>query len=382
MSDLLQRLQALRGGVAMPAEQGVRRSLESSAAQLGAELIRSGESMHFLRHSRLPLGAQHGDTELGTEQLHPLLLQQAGAERQAGPVLYLDTETTGLAGGAGTFAFLIGVGLHGEAGFEVKQLFLPGPEHERSQLDAFSELVVRVAAVVTYNGGSFDLPLLRSRFALHGLPDPLQQVPHLDLLTLARRLWRETLPDCTLSTVERRILGARRSHEDVPGAEVPARYLAYLQHHDASGLQGVLEHNQTDIVALTALRFKVEELIDDPARGRAPEVHGLARWLERLGQDELALARYLEAGRSRQQAAWHASLLLKRLGRTDEAATLWRSLGLQGLAAAWVEIAKVEEHKRRDYRAALDAVLAAAGCSDADAVELERRKARLLKRLQ
>ena len=105
-------------------------------------------------------------------------------------MLYLDTETTGLSGGTGTFAFLIGIGVHSESGFRVRQLMLPGPQHERSQLLAVSELAQGASAVVTYNGGSFDLPLLRSRFALNGLVDPLHGVPHLDLLTLSCRLWR------------------------------------------------------------------------------------------------------------------------------------------------------------------------------------------------
>jgi uncharacterized protein YprB with RNaseH-like and TPR domain len=407
MSNLLQRLKALRGESATVSEAAVSEAavseatlsgatlsesaatatdpaFELSAAQLDARLVRCDEGIHLAREVRLHAETRHGTEPLGDASLHPLLLRQAGASPgrlPRGPVLYIDTETTGLAGGTGTFAFLIGVGLHGETGFEVRQLFLPGPEHERSQLKAFASLVSGASALVTYNGASFDLPLLRNRFALHGMADPLAGVPHLDLLTVARRLWRESLPDCTLATVERRVLSARRSLDDVPGFEVPARYFAFLQSRDASGLRGVIEHNETDIVALTALRSRIERLILDPTTALAQEAHALGLWMERLGEAELALARYLEAAGGRWEAAWRASLVLKRLGRLQEAADLWLALGRQGQAAAWVELAKAQEHRWRDYRAALASVDAAAACRDCEPHELKRRRARLLRRL-
>lgn len=360
------------------------RDLDAPAAQLNARVIRSDDGVHFTMNMNWPVGAMHGTEPLGGSDLHPLLLRQAGGRPgspSAGPVVYIDTETTGLAGGTGTFAFLIGIGLHVEQGFEVTQLFLPGPEHELSQLKAFAALVSTASAVVTYNGASFDLPLLRNRFALHDMPDPLAGVPHLDLLTVARRLWRESLPNCSLATVEQQVLGARRSHDDVPGFEVPARYFAFLRSHDAEGLRGVVQHNQTDIVALTALRTRVERLIVDPAVARAQETHALGLWMERLGEQELALGRYREAAPERQGAAWNASLLLKRLGRLEEAAELWRHLGEQGKAAAWVELAIAQEHRWHDYGAALECVEAAARCRDSEAFDLDKRRTRLERRL-
>ena len=116
------------------------------------------------------------------------------------------------------------------------------------------ELVAHASVVVTYNGGSFDLPLLRNRFALHDMPDPFLGTPHLDLLTVARRLWRHSLPDCSLATVEHHVLGAERDGSDVPGFEIPGIYNAFLRTRDAHDLRGVVQHNQSDIVALAALR--------------------------------------------------------------------------------------------------------------------------------
>lgn len=383
MSDLLKRLKAMRGESVLPAKRaqtGNDPGLEAYALQLDAQVIESAHGVHFQRDVRLPADAQHGRSGLGGAALHPLLLKHLEAE-PGGKVMYLDTETTGLSGGTGTLAFLIGVGSHTSDGFTVQQLMLPGPEHELAQLHAFTQLTQGASAVLTYNGGSFDLPLLRSRYALHGLKDPLYGVPHLDLLTPARRLWRETLPDCTLGTVERRVLGAVRELEDVPGYEVPARYTAWLRQRDAAGLRGVFSHNASDIVALSALRAHLEQLVEGRLDAAAPALHGLGLWLERLGDSELALERLLRAARSRPAAAWDASLLLKRAGRITEAAELWRSLGRQGLAGAWVELAKVQEHRAGDFKGALESVAAALHCADAVVPELQRRRARLERRL-
>ncbi len=381
MSDLLARLRAMRGGaVATPGPKSLTQGLAGAAASMGASLVEADGGIHFARESRMPAGSVHGSAPLGGSTLHPLLQRQAGMKHPGGPVVYLDTETTGLSGGAGTLAFLVGVGRHDSSGFTVRQLFLPGPEHEVSQLRALAAFVSDATAVVTYNGGSFDLPLLRSRFALNRLEDPFRHTAHLDLLTLARRLWRETLPDCSLGTVERHVLGARRGADDVPGFEVPARYLAWLRTRRTEGLSGVLTHNVSDIVALTALRAHFEELIEQAEPSLAPaELYGMGAWLERLGEPELALTRYRAAASGR--SSWQASLLLKRLGRLDEAAALWRQLGSQGHAAAWVELAKLQEHRHRDFAAALASVEAAGACSDSDQEELERRRARLALRL-
>lgn len=354
--------------------------LEQSAADLEARLVETSAGIHFVKDVKLPAQARYGWAEIGAAALHPLLLQHTGAQ-PGGRVLYLDTETTGLSGGTGTLAFLIGVGTHSDNGFSVRQLMLPGPEHERSQLLALTELAHGAAAVVTYNGGSFDLPLLRSRFALNGLADPLYGVPHLDLLTLARRLWRATLPDCSLGTVERRILGAARGQADVPGFEVPARYLAWLRSRDAAQLTGVLEHNTSDIVAMSALRWHVEQILSGRTAAAASEQHGIGLWLERLGEQEQALTWLMRAAHSSPEAAWQASLLLKRAGRSEEAAAIWTELGQAGLAAAWVELAKLQEHRLRDLEAALKSVAQAERCSDANLNELTLRRARLERRL-
>jgi len=384
MSSLLKRLQAMRGQAPATAPAQARPAsdsdLERNAAELQARLVETKAGIHFVKDVELPADTEYGRAKPALPARYPLLLRHTGAQ-PGGRVLYLDTETTGLSGGTGTFAFLIGIGVHSESGFRVSQLMLPGPQHERSQLLAVSELARGASAVVTYNGGSFDLPLLRSRFALNGLADPFYGVPHLDLLTLSRRLWRSTLPDCTLGTVERHILGVSRDLTDVPGFEVPARYLAWLRTKDAGQLHGVLGHNSNDIVALSALRWHLEQLLSGGNAAAAVEQQGLGLWLERIGETDQALEWLLRAGRSRPEAAWQASLLLKRLGRHQEAVPLWLELGEQGHSAAWVELAKVQEHQQRDYVAALEYVTCAEASLDADEGALQQRRERLERRL-
>jgi hypothetical protein len=296
--------------------------------------------------------------------------------------VYVDTETTGLAGGTGTYAFLVGVGVHEEGGFVVDQVVLPGPEHERGYLIAVRERLAGAAAVVSYNGASFDLPLLRTRFALHGIDDPLAGVPHLDLLPLARRLWRDRLPDCRLGTIEEHVLGARRSARDVPGAEVPARYRAFLRSRDAHGLRGVLEHNRDDVVALSALRSWLELRSVPGVSGDPDEVLAWARWWEAAGDSATALAHLAGIEDRHDDAAWHAGRLLRRAGRTDEALARWRRLADVDDARGWIELAKHHEHRTGDLSAALTAAEAAGRAGGAAYDDLERRLARLRARLQ
>jgi hypothetical protein len=396
VSDLLERLRALRGEPAEPRPDAVDPvgapppadpRFEGPAVQLGAETVEAEGGVHLRRRARLAPNACHGRAPLAGAGLHPWLDRWAArglapeANGASGRVVYLDAETTGLAGGTGTYAFLVGLGVHDGDGFVVEQLFLPGPEHEPPYLAALAERLASAAAVVSYNGASFDLPLVRTRFAMHGLPDPLAGARHLDLLPLARRLWRERLPDCALGTVEREVLGARRSARDVPGAEVPRRYLGFLRSRDARPLRGVLEHNRDDVVALAALRGRIEGLLEDGAgRAAADELVALGRWLEGLGETEAALARFRAAEPAVPEAAWHAARLLRRAGRHEEAAARWTALAEAGDPRAWIELAKHREHRRRDLDGALAAVEAARRLGGDAHDDLERRRQRLLTR--
>lgn len=398
MSDLRARIRALRGEAVTdedardavdPTQAAATDArFEGPAVQLGADVVAAGDGLHLRRTDRWAADARHGRVSLGGPGLDRRLRGWAAralpAEARAGdgPVVYLDTETTGLAGGTGTLVFLVGLGVHDDDGFAVEQFVLPGPQYERGYLEAIEQRLRTASALVSYNGASFDLPLLRTRFALHGLGDPTDGVPHLDLLPLARRLFRERLPDCRLNTIEDEVLGVRRGRQDVPGAEVPMRYRAFLRTRDATGLRGVLEHNRIDIVALTAFRVWLEARVD-PGPDLDPGVaFALARWLDHAGESATALAHLMMVEHDDVESAWEAARLLRRAGRTAEALDRWRRLAASGDPRGWVELAKHFEHRERDPVAALDAAEAARAVGGAAIDDLEHRIDRLRARIE
>jgi hypothetical protein len=210
-----------------------------------------------------------------------------------GRVLFLDTETTGL-GGAGTFVFLLGM-MYFEAGAAwLDQVLLAGPEQESGLLDLLAERVAVSEVLVSFNGKSFDWPLLASRFVMNGIRPPLAP-PHLDLLHVARRIHGARLERRNLKSLESYVLGYQRE-EDIDGAEVAERYLAYLRSRDAAALAQVVDHNRWDVLSMAALVALYGQL--EP-RLPALDLVGVARTLLRARQIEVALRvteRALELG--------------------------------------------------------------------------------------
>ena len=183
--------------------------------------------------------------------------------------LFLDTETTGLAGGTGTVAFLIGLGWFEGDGFVTQQLFARDYAEERATLLHLRERLAGREFLVSFNGKAFDANLLATRFIMNRLPDPLSGLPHLDLLHPARRLLSHRLADRRLSALETSILGFEREG-DIPGSEIPQRYFDWLRRRDGRLMADVFEHNRLDILSLAALAAHLVELID-PDSGTAPD---------------------------------------------------------------------------------------------------------------
>ena len=270
---------------------------------------------------------------------------------------FLDTETSGLAGGTGTYAFLVGVGRFEGETFRLAQFFLRDPAEEPAMLEALLDFLAPARALVTFNGKAFDAPLLNTRFALHSIPTPLREFSHLDLLPLARRLWRDRLPSRALKYLEENILDAPRTTEEVPGYEIPWLYFDYLRSGDATPLKGVFYHNAMDVVAMAALLSHVAAMLHDPFDGRVQ--HGLdfialGKLYEDLRQWDLA-ARLLEHGLTHDlteadfgSALERLSHLQKRRGDLGEAVRLWEQAAQQGHIYAHVELAKHYEHRVRD----------------------------------
>ena len=281
---------------------------------------------------------------------------------------FLDTETSGLSGGTGTYAFMVGVGRFEGNDFRLAQFFLRDPAEEPAMLEALIEFLAPCRALVTFNGKAFDAPLLNTRYALHRIPSPLKNFPHLDLLPLARRLWRDRLPSRALKYLEENILDAPRTTEEVPGYEIPWLYFDYLRTGDATPLKGVFYHNAMDVVAMAALLSHVAAMLHDPFNGNVQ--HGLdfiamGKLFEDLGQRDFA-ARLLEHGLTHDlteadfgSALERLSHLQKRRGDIGEAVRLWEQAAGQGHIYAHVELAKHHEHRLRDYDAALKWVASA-----------------------
>lgn len=275
---------------------------------------------------------------------------------------FLDIETTGLSGGAGTYAFMVGIGRVEDGRFRLAQFFLREPAEEAAHLLAVEEFLAPCQTLVTFNGKSFDAPLLTTRYLNQGWKSPLASLYHVDLLHLARRLWRQRLPSRTLGNLEVHILGAHRTQEDIPGWLVPQMYVEYLHTGDARPLSGVFYHNAMDVLAMAALLHHTAHFLADPlAAADAPETDliAAARLYEDLGRLDEAVTLYREGlGRPLPDDLWdetvyQLSFIHKRRGEWEPAMALWRVAAKRGGVYACVELAKVCEHELRDYDNAL-----------------------------
>jgi uncharacterized protein YprB with RNaseH-like and TPR domain len=301
-----------------------------------------------------------------------LLMTGTPAEGTAGPLLFFDLETTGLAGGAGTYAFLVGCGWFDGTVFRVRQFVLTSFAAERALLEALANLLRRSAVLVTYNGKTFDAPLIDTRFLFHRLPGPCGGMAHVDLLHPARRLWRPAVASfeaadgsCRLSWLERSVLGHVRE-DDVPGHEIPSRYFHFVRSGDPAGLHGVLEHNRFDLLALAMLTARAGQLLDEGASGArtAREALGLGRLFERGGLTTEARACYSRAIELESDLETHVealracALLSRRQRRYADAAEAWRKLlatrGCPSRVAqeATEALAVHHEHRLRDLPSA------------------------------
>jgi len=330
------------------------------------------------RHGRALLGlAPHLDALAAWAQ-DPRLLE---LPRQA--YAFLDTETSGLAGGTGTYTFLVGVGRYTAEGFHLAQFFMRDPAEEPAQLAALTEFCQPCRGLVTFNGKAFDAPLLNTRYVTNGEIFPLGSAAHLDLLPLARRLWRDRLPSRALGYLEMAILGITRTGEDVPGWLIPSIYFDYLRSGDARPLKSVFYHNALDVLSLAALLSHVAQLLDDPLH--AAVEHGLdlialGKLFEEMEQVETAIQLY-ERGLERElseEAYWEAtqrlSFVHKRRDNLAAAVECWREAADGGQIYAHIELAKFYEHRLRDYEAAAQWTRAALERVNAPEFPLQARR--------
>jgi uncharacterized protein len=308
--------------------------------------------------------------------------------------VFLDTETTGLSGGAGTAAFLVGVGFVRDDRFVVRQYVMRDYEEEAALLGALAEDLRGFRHLVTYNGRAFDIPLLETRYRLCRTRFPLARASHLDLLAPARRLWKERLVSCRLQSLERSLLSLER-HEDVPGEEIPRIYFDYVRRRDGRALARVLEHNRLDVVSLAAVAVLASEWVHEDRAEDPRDVFSLGRVYEGALLYERSEALYRrvaerETGPLRVRSLVRLAARARRRGDHPAALRLWGEAATAGSPRAWRELAVHHEHRTRDLTAALDAADHGLRTLDGSitggarrlAADLQRRRVRLLRRLR
>jgi uncharacterized protein YprB with RNaseH-like and TPR domain len=365
----------------------------SSGPLFVAETTRGDDTIHGL----------HAFDGLRTVSATGLAMIAKDAELEYADVssaVFLDTETTGLGMGAGTYVFLVGAGYLEGNEFRVKQFFLTGPGHEIEFLAELSRFLSGFSTIVTFNGKAFDLPLLENRYIRHRQTPPLVNPPHIDLLHPARRIWKRRLESCSLSSLEAQILGLARSQQDVPGWEIPSRYFRYQRSGDSRELEGVFYHNLQDILSLAALLVHVDRVLADPVCGlitNGLDFLSLGKAYARGGDTDTALVCFDEALRRPMDALGRSDCLMrmatlqKRDRRWEAAVRIWETLIDEGGEAGLygrVELSKYYEHVERDYLGALEQVQAAlrvaelyeSSLPDASERDLNHRQSRLLAR--
>jgi len=274
--------------------------------------------------------------------------------------VFMDTETTGLSGGTGTYAFLVGIGFFDQGEFVVEQFLMRDQAEEREMLTLLRERLRRFRYLVSFNGKSFDLPLLEARFILSRLQPDVLALPHLDLLYPARRIWKRSLDSCRLSNLERELLGLERV-DDVAGEMIPGIYFQYLQGKDPTRLKRVFYHNRLDILTLVALTILIQRRISDhttSCRMDGMEQYSLGRIHLEGGRFDEAAACFVSALEScaYSEREWEIlkflSLTYKRSGRDALAVKAWRDMvAIDPVRETFplIELAKHYEHNGKDY---------------------------------
>ncbi len=271
-------------------------------------------------------------------------------------ILFLDTETTGLSRGAGTVAFLVGVGYFSQEHFVVEQYLMRDYDEEPFLLKDIYRLLQAFPVLATFNGRTFDMPVLQNRFLLNRYRDSVESV-HADVLYPSRRVWKLRLGSCTLQTLEESVLGVARE-DDIPGAMIPQTYFKYLDNRDFEPIRSIMAHNRQDIVSLAQLFFFLCRLHEKPeTASEAQDLFSLARTMHKRGEKQKAKKCFrLSARDGLRRPAFHAMAEQeKREGHADRAIKLYRAMlsRREDTVAVCEALAKLYEHQIKDLPQAL-----------------------------
>jgi uncharacterized protein YprB with RNaseH-like and TPR domain len=337
----------------------------------------------------LPHGFEEIPTRYGVALLRQDVIPLPPLVPHPGNVAYLDTETTGLSGGSGTLVFAAAVARPIDCGLRVSQVFLPQPGHEAAFLYVLRDELEAADEIATFNGGSFDLPVLRTRWVMARMPAELSTAPHVDLLTLVRALYKHRLESCTLRMVEERVLGYERD-DPIPSALVPDAYFSYLHAGALDVLEAALEHNRLDVISLVHLhsrllvRLRGDEAGMDAADWLALGRHRFRRGARADGWKALRIATSFAKGEASATAGLLISRRLLRRGSIAAADRLLDWLETSATEDIRVSVARARllEWRRRDPHQALSIVEAAQRRMPDQALDLEHRRQRLRRKVE
>lgn len=338
------------------------REKERFLSSIGVERAENECGAFGLREAVYPLcDMPYPPKDIAGSELALLFRDSGMSELAAGDILFLDTETTGLAGGTGTVPFLTGLGFFDGDAFRVRQFLMRDYDEEPAVLLEIQRLLERFPAIATYNGKGFDVPILNARFLLNRFRTQISEMPHADFLYPARRFWKDLLPNCTLLCVEEYLTGRRREG-DIPGEQIPYVYFDFLRGLRLPRMQPVLQHNAEDVRTLATIASRVCRLLRLPLPSRR---HGL---------ELAAVGRCYAACEDWERTVWYfekavedldaipeisltlqkqLSVIYKRMTRFSDACRLWDQMAEEwGDLYALVELAKHFEHREKDYRRA------------------------------
>jgi hypothetical protein len=396
MDELRERLLRLgmrtASDLPQPTERPTKGGQPALETLVGGEWVEVSGRRCLVVERHYPLDHAHGSRclcdllAIPTDEWAPFTKSRHEPALDPRQALFIDTETTGLARGSGTFAFLVGLGFYDDDGFVVRQYFMPDPADEGALLDLLAQDLNAHQGLISFNGRSFDWPIIETRYLMSRGAPPHNGEPHLDLLLPARRLWRRSLTSCALSHLEGHVLDVVREGVDVPGYLIPQLYQDYLRWGYTRPLAGVFYHNAVDVLSMVSLAAQIGAILRAPidARGVAHRDHlALAQLYENWGRTEDAVCAYQQARTSRHreksaEACRRLSFLLKRLGRHDEASEIWRSQLGGTEFYPYIELAKQLEHRSRDYAQAQHIITEAIAWVQASRARLGPRAAQEL----
>jgi len=300
---------------------------------------------------------QHGKEVLKRDVIFSKLFEVSNIEDKLyklDEILFIDTETTGLSGGTGTMAFLVGLGYFTKTGFLTEQYFLKDPSDEMELILKLNSSLLKYKVLVSYNGSSFDLPLLKTRFLINRVESPFIHFQHIDLLHLSRKLWKLRLSTLKLRDIETEIINFIREEEEVPGWMIPQIYFDFIRNRDARPLKGVFYHNCMDVLSLAVIFIYISELLADPTKNlhvHRLDLLSIARLFENHGLVDDATNLYkmsLERGIPDDlppKILFRYGQICKRLSQPQMALEFWEQAYQNGDIASAIQISKYYEHE-------------------------------------